>query len=71
MRSTITFGIPELDTRIGPLTLGSLILIEADEEAYPTLFIHFLLYHVAIRGERIAYIIVGDSASDYERLYNV
>ena len=64
--STIAFGIPELDSRVGPIVLGSLILVEADEEAYPTLFLHFLLYNIAVKGEKIAYIIVGDSALDYE-----
>ena len=65
MEKVIT-GLPELDSHLGPLEGGMLVLVEGEEEAYPTTLLHIICYNIAMQGVKISYIIVGDLYQDYK-----
>lgn len=62
----VTTGLPELDSLIGPIEKGSLILVESVEEAYPTLLLHVIAFNIALQGWKVKYVMVDDIPEDYE-----
>ena len=61
-------GFAELDSQLGPIEPGMMVLIEAKEDAYPTLLLHIICYNVILQGTRVVYVLVGDVADEYREM---
>jgi len=66
--SRVMTGFTELDTQLGPIEPGMFILIEAKEEAYPTLLLHIISYNVTLQGIKVIYVLVNDIADEYREM---